>query len=83
MIIRILVATILVYEGLLLIRVLSSWVISEPRYDFLKFLYQITDPYLNIFRKALPFAVMGNIDFTPIIGFLLLDMVRKILQDAM
>lgn len=32
----------------------------------------MTDPYLNIFRGLIP-PLLGNIDFTPLLGFFILD----------
>jgi YggT family protein len=38
---------------------------------------QITDPYLNIFRSIIP--PMGGMDFSPILGFILLNLIRQAL----
>jgi len=75
----IVIAVLRVYEILLLIRIISSWIMPYPRGDFMRFLYQITDPYLDMFRRALPFLVGGGIDFTPIAGFLVIQMVISFL----
>lgn len=76
-----LIAAIKVYEILLLVRIISSWVVDYPKGDFLRFLYQITDPYLNLFRKYLPFLAAGGIDFSPIVGFLLLEFISGFLYN--
>ena len=78
-----LVGLIRVYEILLLIRILSSWVMPAPRGDMMRFLYQITDPYLDMFRKALPFLATGGIDFSPIAGFLVLHLALSVLVQGM
>lgn len=39
---------------------------------------QVTDPYLNLFRNLIP-PLMGQIDFTPIFGFLVLQFLAQIL----
>lgn len=39
---------------------------------------QVTDPYLNLFRNLIP-PMFGQIDFTPIFGFLVLQFLAQIL----
>lgn len=33
---------------------------------------QVTDPYLNLFRGLVP-PLLGTIDFTPLLGFIILQ----------
>jgi len=67
-----------IYSGLLIIRVLLSWFPNinwfDPPFSFLS---QITDPYLNLFRSIIP--PLGGIDFSPILAFMLLGLVRSLL----
>lgn len=66
------------YLLILTIRILLTWF---PNVDWssqpFAALSQITDPYLNIFRSLLP--PMGGIDFSPILGFLLLSFIQRAL----
>jgi YggT family protein len=39
---------------------------------------QVTDPYLNLFRNLIP-PIMGQIDMTPIFGFLVLQFAAQVL----
>lgn len=39
---------------------------------------QVTDPYLNLFRNLIP-PLMGQIDFTPIFGFMVLQFLVQVL----
>ena len=68
------------YLLLLFIRVLLSWF---PNVNWMNqpfaALSQITDPYLNIFRSIIP--SLGGIDFSPIIGFFLLQFLSGALID--
>ena len=68
------------YLLLLFIRVLLSWF---PNVNWMKqpfaALSQITDPYLNIFRSIIP--SLGGIDFSPILGFFLLQFLSGALID--
>ena len=61
-----------IYLLLLFIRVLLSWF---PNVNWMNqpfaALSQLTDPYLNIFRSIIP--PLGGIDFSPILGFFLLQ----------
>lgn len=40
--------------------------------------FQVTDPYLNIFRSLIP--PIFNIDFTPLVGFIILNWLVGVLQ---
>ena len=68
------------YLLLLFIRVLLTWF---PNVDWMRqpwsILRQITDPYLNLFRNLIP-PIMGQIDFTPILGFMVLQFLAKVLS---
>ena len=39
----------------------------------------MTDPYLNIFRGLVP-PLLGSIDFTPLLGFFILQTVGGLLE---
>ncbi|MBD2775393.1 YggT family protein [Iningainema tapete] len=68
-----------IYSFLLLIRVLLTWFPSINWYNQpFAALSQITDPYLNLFRSIIP--PLGGIDFSPILAFLLLNLVSSGLQ---
>lgn len=68
------------YLLLLFIRVLLSWF---PNVNWMNqpfaALSQVTDPYLNIFRSIIP--SLGGIDFSPILGFFLLQFLSGALVD--
>ena len=73
-----------VYIALILIYILLNLVFSfglRPGYSrqldgFLEFLRQVCDPYLRIFRRLIP--GMGMIDFSPIIGIIVLGVISRI-----
>ncbi|MBE9076924.1 YggT family protein [Romeria aff. gracilis LEGE 07310] len=68
-----------IYLVLLIIRILLSWFPnidwSNPAFSALS---QLTDPYLNIFRSIIP--PLGGIDFSPIIGFIVLQLLMGALN---
>ncbi|NER78996.1 MAG: YggT family protein [Leptolyngbya sp. SIO1D8] len=65
-----------IYFVLLIIRILLSWF---PNVDWFSqpfaTLSQLTDPYLNLFRSLIP--PLGGIDFSPILAFLVLQIVSQ------
>jgi len=74
----------IVYLILIFIRILMSWIPRVPynRYlaAVLKFVSDVTDPYLNLFRRILPPVRMGGagLDLSPIIATFVLIIVSQI-----
>jgi YggT family protein len=74
----------IVYLVLIFIRILTSWVPRMPynRYlaAFLQFVSDVTDPYLNIFRRFLPMVRLGPgaLDLSPIVATIVLILVSSI-----
>ena len=64
------------YSMLIFIRILMSWVPLDPRNPFVETLSQITDPYLNIFRRFIP--PVGMMDFSPIVALLVLNAIARV-----
>ena len=65
---------VLVYVVLIFIRVIASYITRMP-YNValdkvLTFVRDVTDPYLNLWRRILPMARIGpaSIDLSPMIG---------------
>jgi YggT family protein len=77
-------ALFLVYIILILIRVLMSWFTRIPYYPWLdavlNFVREVTDPYLNLFRRFIPPLRIGPgaIDLSPIVAIIVLSIVRTI-----
>ena len=78
---------VLVYLVLIFIRILMSWIPRMPynRYlaAFLKFVSDVTDPYLNLFRRILPPVRMGPgaLDLSPIVATFVLIIVSSIVAN--
>lgn len=73
-----------VYLILIFVRILMSWVPRMP-YNrwlsaFLKFVTDVTDPYLNLFRRFLPPVGGGGfaIDLSPMIGIIVLFVLQAV-----
>ena len=75
----------LVYLVLIFIRIILSWIPRLPYNRWLsagvKFVSDVTDPYLNLFRRVLPPVRLGPgaIDLSPIVATFVLIIVREIL----
>jgi YggT family protein len=66
------------YSTLLLIRVLLTWFPNINWYNQpFSALSQISDPYLNLFRSIIP--PLGGMDFSPILAFVVLNVVSQLL----
>jgi YggT family protein len=72
-----------IYEFLILIRVILSWVNVNPYnpaidHPLVRILNQITDPVLNPLRRIIP-PIGGMIDISPVVALIGLEIVRAIL----
>ncbi len=73
-----LITFIQIYNILLIIRVLLTWFPNISWYNQpFAALSQITDPYLNLFRSIIP--PLGGMDFSPLLAFLVLQLVGSFL----
>ncbi len=45
------------------------------------FCVQMTDPYLNLYRGLVP-PLLGTIDFTPLLGFFILQYISGVLESG-
>ncbi|MEW5761670.1 MAG: YggT family protein [Bacillota bacterium] len=66
-----------VYAYLMLARVLLSWVRHNPNNPIIRFIYEITEPVLGLFRRIIP--PIGMLDISPIVAFIALDLTRYLL----
>jgi len=70
-----------IYWWVLIARIILSWVNPNPMNDIIRniiyFVYRVTDPVLYKMREWFPFMVMGGIDLSPIVLFLLLGFVDQ------
>jgi YggT family protein len=77
----------LVYLVLIFIRIIMSWIPRIPynRFlaGFLKFVSDVTDPYLNLFRRFLPPVRLGPgaLDLSPIVATFVLLIVSGIVAN--
>jgi YggT family protein len=74
---------IFIYQFLILIRVLLSWLYTDPRrppidHPLIQILTRVTDPVLKPLRRYIP-PIGGTIDISPVVALLILEVVRQIL----
>ncbi len=61
----------------ILIRVILSWVRVDPYHPLVRIIYQITEPILAPFRRAIP--PTAGLDFSPIVAFFVLELLRRLI----
>lgn len=66
------------YFFALLAMIILSWVAPGGSHPALLLLYQVTEPVMAPFRRVLP--PMGGIDFSPILVFILINVVQIMLR---
>ena len=75
---------LIVYYVLIFARILMSWIPRLPYYRWLDavltFVREVTDPYLNIFRRFMPMLRFGGggIDLSPAVAMFVLIIVGQI-----
>ena len=80
-------ALFVVYVILIFIRIVASFVPRMPYNPYLRavldFATEVTDPYLNFFRRLIPPMGGGGfgLDLSPMIGLLVLFVAQKLIVD--
>jgi YggT family protein len=72
---------VLVYILLILVYILTSWIrlpYSPVLNRIQKFLYDVCDPYLRLFRRIVP--PMGPLDLSPMVAVIVLLLVQQLLN---
>ncbi|MEH2293248.1 YggT family protein [Nostoc sp.] len=78
LLINTLASFIQIYTVLLIIRVLLTWFPNINWYNQpFTTLSQITDPYLNLFRRIIP--PLGGMDFSPMLAIILLQVLGSLI----
>jgi uncharacterized protein YggT (Ycf19 family) len=68
------------YSLVILVYILTSWLrlpYSVTLNRIQRFLYDVCEPYLRLFRRLLPAA--GGLDFSPIVAFIALGAIDRFL----
>lgn len=75
-IVRIVNVLFQVYYWLIFIRIILSFIRHNPYQPLIRFIYEVTEPWLSIFRRFIP--PVGMIDFSPIVAFFALEILRQL-----
>ena len=73
-------AFVLVYTLVILAYIITSWLrlpYSPSLNRIQRFLYDVSEPYLRLFRRVLP--PMGPLDLSPMIGIIVLIIIDRLL----
>ncbi len=70
------------YKWIVVIRALLSWVNPDPHNAIVRALSAVTDPVLRPFWRILPPTKTGNIDFSPVFVFLILQFIEIFLKEV-
>jgi YggT family protein len=79
---------VLVYTVLIFVRILMTWIPRIPYNRILSavltFVSDVTDPYLQLFRRIVPMVRIGPgaLDLSPIVALIVLSLVGRILAAA-
>ncbi len=65
----------------IIIRILMSWIRIDPYHPIVRILDQITEPILAPARRIIP--PIGGLDFSPMIVIILLNILERILLQAL
>ena len=82
MLLQFLYFAVYLYQIILLIRIVLSWVNPDPSNRLVMFLYGITDPLLDLARRYIPIRI-GMMDLSPMIVFLLLYLAQQGIHGVM
>jgi len=66
-----------VYKFILIARIILSFIRYNPYNPVIKFIYELSEPYLAIFRRFIP--PVGVIDLSPIAAFIALSLIQYVL----
>ena len=69
---------VFLYTVLIAVRIIASWFPKVAYHPIIRFFGKFTDPYLNIFRRLIP-PIGGRLDLSPMLAFLGLTVLEKIL----
>ncbi|MDP3051149.1 MAG: YggT family protein, partial [Eubacteriales bacterium] len=63
-----------VYIYIIFGRIILSWIRHDPHHPVIRFVYDLTEPFLSIFRRIIP--PFGMIDLSPIVALIALHVLR-------
>jgi YggT family protein len=74
---QLLLGVVRLYEWVIIIRALVSWVSPDPYNPVVRLLYRLTEPVLAPLRRLVPPRRLGGLDLSPILAILLIEFVKN------
>lgn len=74
----ILLTALVVYKWLVATRCIISFFPHNPNQSVIKFIYDVTEPLMAPLRRLLPAA--GGVDFSPILMFVAIHFVERLIR---
>lgn len=72
-----------IYYWLIIIRAILSWVNPDPNNPVVNLLYRLTEPVLAPIRRRIPVGNRYGIDFSPLIAFFIIIIIKSLLVQAL
>jgi YggT family protein len=69
--------TFTILKAALIVRVISSWLPISPYSAWVNWSYRLSEPILSPLRRIVP--VLGGLDITPIVAYILLGIIERLL----
>ena len=69
--------TFTILKAAIVVRVISSWLPISPFSPWVRWSYQLSEPVLQPLRRIVP--VLGGLDITPIVAYILLNIIESLL----
>jgi YggT family protein len=69
--------TFTILKAAIIVRVISSWLPISPYSPWINWSYRLSEPILQPLRRIVP--MLGGLDLTPIVAYILLDLVQGVL----
>ena len=80
LVLTIIIRMLEIYNILIFVRVIASWIVQDPTHPIMRFLYGITEPILGPIRNLMPNI---GLDFSPIVAYLLISVITQILRSIL
>ena len=75
--IRLISAAFWFFEIFILIRVVFSWITPNSYAKWVRFVYDVTEPFLSFIRRVLPSALSSPLDWSPLVAIVLLGFIER------
>ena len=70
-----------VYSFLILLNILGSWIDPYNQSEIFRWIRKFTDPFLNMFKIIIPIGNF-NLDISPIIGLMIIGLLKELIIKA-